>query len=93
MKSVSKSTRLAPSGPHKKATYTLPPDALDAVDENWRFHETLNARLSDSKSEYVADLILRDALRKGDESRLRTITTAAAAKYDGSSSKKKRARA
>jgi len=52
------------SGPHKKATYTLPPDALDAVDENWRFHETLDARFADSKSEYVTDLIRRDAAQK-----------------------------
>lgn len=50
---------------HKKATYTLPPDALRAVDENWRFHKTLEERLADSKSEYVADLIRRDAARKG----------------------------
>lgn len=49
---------------HKKATYTLPPDAIRAVDENWRFHETLNAGLADSKSEYVADLIRRDAAKK-----------------------------
>lgn len=51
-------------GTHKKATYTLPPDALNAVDQNWRFHKTLNASLANSKSEYVADLILRDAVRK-----------------------------
>ena len=49
---------------HKKATYTLPPDALRAVDEHWRFHETLDAGLADSKSEYVADLIRRDAVQK-----------------------------
>jgi hypothetical protein len=53
-----------PEGAHKKATYTLPPDALSAVDHNWRFHETLDAGLANSKSEYVADLILRDAARK-----------------------------
>jgi len=52
-------------GAHKKATYTLPPDALTAVDQNWRFHETLDASLANSKSEYVADLILRDAAKKG----------------------------
>jgi hypothetical protein len=52
------------SGAHKKATYTLPPDVLHAVDENWRFHETLNAGLADSKSEYVADLIRRDTAKK-----------------------------
>ncbi len=51
-------------GAHKKATYTQPPDALNAVDENWRFHETLDAGLADSKSEYVADLIRRDAAKK-----------------------------
>lgn len=49
---------------HKKATYTLPPDALNAVDHNWRFHETLEASLANSKSEYVADLIRRDAAKK-----------------------------
>jgi hypothetical protein len=49
---------------HRKATYTLPPDALAAADEHWRFHETLDAGLVDSKSEYVADLIRRDAARK-----------------------------
>ena len=49
---------------HKKATYTLPPNALSAVDQNWRFHETLDASLANSKSEYVADLILRDAAKK-----------------------------
>jgi len=42
----------------------LPPDALSAVDHNWRFHETLEASLANSKSEYVADLILRDAAKK-----------------------------
>uniref|UniRef100_E6PHU0 Uncharacterized protein n=1 Tax=mine drainage metagenome TaxID=410659 RepID=E6PHU0_9ZZZZ len=52
------------AGAHKKATYTLPPDVLSAVDENWRFHETLDASLADSKSEYVADLIRRDAASK-----------------------------
>lgn len=51
-------------GAHKKATYTLPPDALSAVDHNWRFHETLEASLANSKSEYVADLIKRDAAKK-----------------------------
>ena len=51
-------------GAHKKATYTLPPGALSAVDHNWRFHETLEASLANSKSEYVADLILRDAAKK-----------------------------
>lgn len=51
-------------GTHKKATYTLPPDAIRAVDEHWRFHETLDAGLADSKSEYVADLIRRDAAQK-----------------------------
>jgi len=51
-------------GAHKKATYTLPPDVIRAVDENWRFHETLNAGLADSKSEYVADLIRRDTVKK-----------------------------
>lgn len=49
---------------HKKATYTLPPDVLRAVDNNWRFHETLDAKLADSKSEYVADLIRRDIAKK-----------------------------
>jgi hypothetical protein len=58
------SMRGAVDGAHKKATYTLPPDALSAVDENWRFHETLDAGLADSKSEYVADLIRRDAAEK-----------------------------
>jgi hypothetical protein len=51
-------------GNHKKATFTLPPDAIRAVDENWRFHETLYAGLADSKSEYVADLIRRDKAQK-----------------------------
>jgi hypothetical protein len=49
---------------HKKATYSLPPDAIRAVDAHWRFHETLDAGLADSKSEYVADLIRRDAVQK-----------------------------
>jgi hypothetical protein len=52
------------AGTHKKATFTLPPDAIRAVDQNWRFHETLDAGLSDSKSQYVADLIRRDAAKK-----------------------------
>lgn len=51
-------------GNHKKVTFTLPPDAIRAVDENWRFHETLDAGLADSKSQYVADLIRRDAAAK-----------------------------
>lgn len=50
--------------PYKKVTYTLPPDAHSAVDENWRFHKTIDERFADSKSEYVADLILRDAATK-----------------------------
>lgn len=60
-----KSKAIGADGAHKKATYTLPSDVLKAVDENWRFHETLHERLADSKSEYVADLIRRDAVRKG----------------------------
>ncbi len=52
------------TGLHKKATYTLPPDVIRAVDENWRFHETLDAGLADSKSQYVADLIRRDTAKK-----------------------------
>ena len=59
----------AVTGQHKKATYTLPPDVLDSVDQNWRFHETLSAGLADSKSEYVADLIRRDAAQKSTRSR------------------------
>jgi hypothetical protein len=59
------SAKIEPAdGAHKKATYTLPPDALSAVDHNWRFHETLDAGLANSKSEYVADLIRRDAVGK-----------------------------
>ena len=49
---------------HKKATYTFPPDVLKAIDEHWRFHKTLGSSLADSKSEYVADLIRRDVLKK-----------------------------
>lgn len=66
MKST-KTLKINPSeivGIHKKATYTLPPDALRAVGAHWRFHETLDAGLADSKSEYVADLIRRDAAQK-----------------------------
>ena len=48
---------------HKKATYSLPPDALSAVEHNWRFHETLDESLANSKSEYVAHLIRRDAAK------------------------------
>jgi hypothetical protein len=48
-------------GAHKKATYTLPPDVIEAIDERWRFHKTLEASLADSKSEYIADLVRRDA--------------------------------
>lgn len=49
------------TGAHKKATYTLPPDVLEAIDVRWRFHMTLASTLADSKSEYVADLVRRDA--------------------------------
>jgi len=59
------------AGAHKKATYTLPPDVLSAVDENWRFHETLDASLADSKSEYVADLIRRDSVKKSQSEQVR----------------------
>lgn len=52
------------SGLHKKATYTLPPDVIVAIDEQWRFHKTLEASLADSKSEYIADLVRRDSARK-----------------------------
>ena len=56
-------------GTHKKATYTLPPDALSAIDHNWRFHKTLDASLANSKSGYVADLIRRDAVKKKTDAR------------------------
>lgn len=60
-----KTAKSAPvSGQHKKATYTFPPDVLTAIDEQWRFHETLDSRLADSKSEYIADLIRRDSSKK-----------------------------
>jgi len=49
---------------HKKATYTLPPDVLEAIDDHWRFHKTLSATLADSKSEYIADLVRRDEAKK-----------------------------
>ena len=52
------------TGLHKKATYTLPPDVLDAIDAQWRFHKTLNASLADSKSEYIADLVRRDRSKR-----------------------------
>ena len=26
------------TGFHKKATYTLPPDVIEAIDVQWRFH-------------------------------------------------------
>jgi hypothetical protein len=51
-------------GLHKKATYTPPPDVIEAIDERWRFHETLEASLADSKSEYIADLVRRDSARR-----------------------------
>lgn len=63
---ISASTK---NGPHKKATYTLPPDVLSAIDKNWRFHETLGSGLADSKSEYVADVIRRDAAKKSSAKR------------------------
>ena len=59
-----KATKTDDVGTHKKVTYTLPPDAHSAVDENWRFHKTMSNRFADSKSEYVADLIRRDAVTK-----------------------------
>jgi len=46
----SKEAKNVPLGLHKKATYTPPPDAIAAADENWRFRETLDARLADSKA-------------------------------------------
>ena len=49
---------------HKKVTYTLPPEVVEAIDEQWRFHKTLDATLADSKSEYIADLIKRDTAKK-----------------------------
>jgi hypothetical protein len=52
------------TGLHKKATYTLPPDVLDAIDAQWRFHKTLGATLADSKSEYIADLVRRDRSKR-----------------------------
>jgi hypothetical protein len=33
--------------------------------ENWRFHKNLYERFADSKSEYISDLIRRDAVKKG----------------------------
>ena len=59
----------AKSGAHKKATYTLPPDVIEAIDLRWRFHMTLAATLADSKSEYVADLVRRDASKKAPKSK------------------------
>jgi hypothetical protein len=49
---------------HKKATYTLPPDVIDAIDKYWRFHKTVDATLADSKSAYVADLVRRDSAKQ-----------------------------
>lgn len=51
-------------GLHKKATYTLPPDVIETIDERWRFHKTLGASLADSRSEYIADLVRRDSAKK-----------------------------
>lgn len=56
-------------GLHKKATYTLPPDVINAIDVEWRFHKTLASTLADSKSEYVADLVRRDSLKKDSKAR------------------------
>jgi len=56
-------------GLHKKATYTLPPDVINAIDVEWRFHKTLASTLADSKSEYVADLVRRDSLKKASKAR------------------------
>ena len=52
------------AGLHKKVTYTLPPDVVDAIDERWRFHKTLGSSLADSKSEYIADLVRRDMTKR-----------------------------
>ena len=64
----SSATDAAKSLLHKKATYTFPPDVLEAIDEHWRFHKTIAATLADSKSEYVADLVRRDASKKSEKS-------------------------
>jgi len=56
-------------GLHKKATYTLPPDVIEAIDVQWRFHQTLTASLADSKREYIADLVRRDAVKKSHKTR------------------------
>lgn len=63
MASTARGGQKAKAGAHKKATYTLPPDVITAIDANWRFHETLDNGLANSKSEYVADLVRRDAAR------------------------------
>jgi hypothetical protein len=54
---------------HKKATFTLPPEVIELIDKRWRFHRTLGRSLADSKSEYLADLVRRDAVKKTDASR------------------------
>jgi hypothetical protein len=61
---TSKKSRL-----HKKATFTLPPEVIESIDKHWRFHKTLGRSLADSKSEYLADLVRRDAAKKTDEPR------------------------
>jgi hypothetical protein len=64
-----RATSAMSSAAHKKATYTLPPDVIEAIASQWRYHKTVDDSLADSKSEYVADLVRRDAVKKAAKTR------------------------
>jgi hypothetical protein len=46
---------------HERATFTLPPDVIDHLEQNWRQHKNMDGSLCANKSNYIADLIRRNA--------------------------------
>jgi hypothetical protein len=49
---------------HIRATFTLPPDVVAALETVWRSHINDDGTLSRSKSNYISDLVRRDIRAK-----------------------------
>ncbi|MGB8265986.1 MAG: hypothetical protein WCE44_06670 [Candidatus Velthaea sp.] len=46
---------------YPRVTFTVPPEVAEALNSAWRHHKNIDGSFSQNKSNYIADLILRDA--------------------------------
>ena len=58
-----------------RVTFTVPPDIARLLDTAWRHHENLDGSLCRNKSNYITDLVRRDASKKTGQTKVTPART------------------